>query len=141
MTRTRVRGGVLSGRKTVSRFVVACFLLAGVLGLAVSCSVPGGTPVYSKHIFRIIATSGYSGYLTSDTNVTSVSGSTNRNITVVVSARSTYTLDIGKTSNDGKKLEVELISESTLNGKVIDTVVEKDSVTDMSRSIRLTVTG
>lgn len=128
-------------RITARRIVLLASALLAVMLLG-SCSNPV-TPgiVGTGHYFHIIATSAYSGELTTDSGNTPVSGSADQNITFTPVAGQQYTLTLHKSSADGTTLTAEIIANETIDGTATSVVVQSSSTADTVAPARVVITG
>lgn len=113
-----------------------------VLMLLGSCSNPVTTAVVGTgHYFHIIATSAYSGELTTDSANTPVSGTANQDITFTPTSGQQYTLTLYKSSADGTSLTAEIIATVTIDGTATSVVVQSSSTTDPNVPARVVISG
>lgn len=114
-------------------------LLAAVASCSLSFSLTPGS-VASGDVFRILASSGYSGTLTDNSTTTAVSGSGNQDIKFSPKSGNTYTLVLTKNANDGTKLTAEIVANQTINGAATSVIVDSDSTTTQNTPVRVTLT-
>lgn len=128
-------------RKAAGRVLLLAFALLA-LTLLGSCSNPVTTAVVGTgHYFHIIATSAYSGELTTESANTPVSGSANQDITFTPVAGQQYTLTLYKSTADGTTLTAEIIADETIDGTATSVVVQSSSTTDTVSPARVVITG
>jgi len=123
------------------RKAVVLFVGTVAFAVVVSCSNPVTPGIfYTDHIFRIVATSAYSGELVTDASTTPVSGSSSQDISFTAVAGQKYTLTVTKSANDGTSLEVQLIAEQTVDGNATSVVVQSQTTTDPNVPARVVLT-
>lgn len=127
-----------TARTTKTRAVLAALVLLTLVLFLASCSNPVTPGIfYSNHIFRVVATSAYSGVLASDSSNTLVNGTGNQDITETVTSGQQYSLTLYKSANDGTALTVELIANEIVDGSAISVVIQSSTTTDPSTPARV----
>ncbi len=124
-------------RTMVMPTAVTLLTVSLLLAACTGTGITGST--YQDHVFKIIATTAYSGNFVEDSGTTPISGSADQSFTITATSGQQYTLTVWKTAADGQPLSVELVAYETVSGVPTSVVVESQTTTDPNVAVRVGV--